>query len=67
MEPIVKSGRSKGLFAKKALDPILRDEADESIESIAAAAPAADGWMHTLSAVISTDVPPPARGTPTTW
>jgi hypothetical protein len=41
MEPIVKSGRSKGLFAKKALDPILRDEADESIESIAAAAPAA--------------------------
>ena len=29
----------------------------------AAAAPAADGWMHTLSAVISTDVPPPARGT----
>lgn len=46
METIVKGGRSKGLFAKKALDPILRDDADEAIESISASAPAAPSPMR---------------------
>lgn len=36
MDNIVKSGRSKGLFAKKGLSPILRDDADQELESIAA-------------------------------
>jgi len=57
METTIKKGRPRGIFAKKALEQIVRDDADAEIESIEAAAPVSSKPVSDLRPVMREEDP----------